>query len=138
MYLLDTNACIRILNNACPPLLARLRCLSPADLRLSAVVQAELLYGARHSQRPIQNLRLLDQFFAPFESLAFDDACAQTYGTIREQIGRKGTPIGPYDLMIAATALTHDLTLVTHNVAEFARVAGLRFEDWEQPGLRRK
>ena len=131
MYLLDTNACIRVLNGSSPRLVARLRAHEPAEIRLSAVVRAELLYGARRSARPAENLRLLARFFAPFVCLPFDDACAERYGQLRVELERADTPIGPNDLLIAATALAHDLVLVTHNVAEFSRVAGLRFEDWE-------
>ena len=134
MYLLDTNACIRILNGTSPRLVARLREHEPAEIRLSAVVKAELLYGARRSARTADNLRLLARFFAPLVCLPFDDECAERYGLLRVELERVGTPIGPNDLMIAATALAHDLVLVTHNVDEFSRVAGLRDEDWEPAG----
>ncbi len=133
MVLLDTNACIRILNGSSARLVARLREHEPAEIRVSAVVKAELFYGARRSARAADNLRLLARFFEPLVSLPFDDACAERYGLIRVELERAGTPLGPNDLMIAATALAHDLVLVTHNVAEFSRVAGLRFEDWEAP-----
>lgn len=131
MYLLDTNACIRILNNTSPALISRLRQHRPSEVHLCSVVKGELLYGARKSARPAQNLRLLREFFEPFPSMPFDDLCAEHYGTIRSDLHRSGTPIGPHDLMIAATALAKDLVLVTHNVGEFSRVVGLRLEDWE-------
>ena len=98
---------------------------------MSSVVKAELLYGTLRSTRMSENLALLDRFFAPFPSLPFDDACADRTARIRTDLARAGNPIGPYDLMIAGTALAHDLTLVTHNVGEFARVPGLAIEDWE-------
>jgi tRNA(fMet)-specific endonuclease VapC len=97
-------------------------------------VKAELLYGARRSGRPADNLRALARFFEPIVCLPFDDECAERYGVLRGELERVGTPIGPTDLMIAATALAHDLVLVTHNVDEFSRVAGLRYEDWEAAG----
>jgi tRNA(fMet)-specific endonuclease VapC len=131
MYLLDTNACIRILNNSSGALVARLHQHSPKEIYLSAVVKAELIYGAYHSQKVADNLRVLAQFFAPFSSLAFDDRCLEHYGRIRSDLAQAGTPIGPYDLMIAATAVSHNLTLVTHNTQEFSRVVSLKFEDWE-------
>ena len=131
MYLLDTNACIRILNGTSERLVTRLRNHEPSEIHLCSVVKAELLYGARRSARPADNLRLLAKFFAPLVCLPFDDLCAERYGHIRSELERAGTPIGPNDLMIAATAVAHDLALVTHNTAEFARVAGLRLEDWE-------
>jgi len=76
-----------------------------------------------------RNLRLLEHFFEAVASLPFDDRCAGEYGVIREELERAGTPIGPNDLLIAATALAHDGTLVTHNIREFSRVPGLRMED---------
>ena len=131
MYLLDTNACIRILNNSSATLVNRLREYRPDEVALCSVVKAELIYGARHSSRIAENLRLLERFFAPFNSLPFDDNCVQTYGRVRAELERAGTPIGPYDLMIAATAIANQRTLVTANVREFGRVAGLAFENWE-------
>ena len=95
------------------------------------MVKAELYYGAYWSAQSDSNLALLDQFCARFVSLPFDDDAAIVYGRIRADLRSKGTPIGPNDLMIAAIALVHDATLVTHNVKEFARVNGLSLEDWE-------
>jgi tRNA(fMet)-specific endonuclease VapC len=98
---------------------------------MCSVVKAELTYGARKSAKPAHNLRVLQRFFEPFRSLSFDDTCSEQYGLIRSDLERAGKPIGPYDVMIAATAIAHELTLVTHDVAEFSRVAGLKWEDWE-------
>ncbi len=134
MYLLDTNACIHILNGSSPDLLARLRRHRPSEIRLCSVVKAELHYGARKSARPAQNFRLLDELFATVGSLPFDDDGAAHAGTIRHDLERAGTPIGAHDLMIAATAMAHDAVLVTHNVGEFSRVLGLKLEDWEATG----
>ncbi len=131
MYLLDSNVCIRILNGSSQPLTERLRSHDPSEIRLCSVVKAELLYGARHSQRVAENLRLLARFFDAIISVPFDDPAAERYGSVRAELAAVGKPIGPNDLMIAAIALARDLTLVTHNVKEFSRVAGLRFEDWE-------
>ncbi len=131
MYLLDTNACIRILNNSSPSLTARLHEHEPGEIHLCAIVKAELIFGAYHSSRVADNLRVLDRFFEPFVSLPFDDRCVVGYGRIRSDLAREGTMIGPYDLMIAATAMSHDLTIVTHNTKEFARIAGLQITDWE-------
>ena len=131
MYLLDTNACIRILNGTSPSLTERLRVASRSSVRLSSVVKAELLYGARKSSRVAENLRLLERFFDTIASLPFDDRCAEEYGLLRDELDRAGTPIGPNDLLIAATARAHSAILVTHNVREFSRVADLRLDDWE-------
>ncbi|MDW7711685.1 MAG: type II toxin-antitoxin system VapC family toxin [Deferrisomatales bacterium] len=131
MFLLDTNACIRLLNGTSPPLEDRLRRVDPSEVCLCSVVKAELVYGARRSSRVAENLDLLRRFFLPFKSVAFDDPCADHCGRVRAEPAAQGTPIGPNDLLIAATALAHDLTLVTHNIREFSRVTGLRMEDWE-------
>jgi tRNA(fMet)-specific endonuclease VapC len=95
-------------------------------------VKAELLFGARNSGSVTENLALLARFFAPLASLPFDDACAEHYGAIRADLTRAGSPIGPNDLLIAATARAHNATLVTHNVRALSRVTGLRIADWEQ------
>jgi tRNA(fMet)-specific endonuclease VapC len=71
-------------------------------------------------------------FVAPFTSLPFDDVCVTAYGRIRAALEQVGRPIGPNDLMIAAIAVTHGLTLVTHNTREFERVVGLSLADWEE------
>ena len=131
MYLLDTNACIRIVKGTSPSLAERLRFVPRTQIRLSSVVKAELIYGARKSGRIADNLRILEQFFETVASLPFDDRCAEEYGLIREELERAGTPIGPNDVLIAATARAHGAVLVTHNVREFSRVADLRIEDWE-------
>jgi len=131
MYLLDTNACIRILNGTSLSLIEHLRSTPRSQMRLSSVVKAELLHGARRSSRVAENLRLLDRFFDTIASLPFDDRCAEQYGLLREELDRAGTPIGPNDLLIAATARTHRAVLITHNVREFSRVTELRLEDWE-------
>lgn len=131
MFLLDTNACIRILNGSSPPLVAEFRRHDPAVIYLCSVVKAELLYGAYHSQQVAANLRLLNRFFEPFVSLPFDDSCTQAYGQIRSDLARTGMLIGPHDLLIAAVAVANGLTLVTANTREFGRVAGLEMTDWE-------
>lgn len=131
IYLLDTNVCIHLLNEKHPNILQRLRQYSPADIALCSVVKAELLYGARRSQRIEANLQLLKAFFAPLQSLPFDDECAEHYGQIHADLLAQGKPIGPNDTLIAAIARAHDATLITHNTGEFSRVAGLRMEDWE-------
>lgn len=95
------------------------------------MVRAELAYGAKKSAHVADNLRLVDAFFEPFVCLPFGNREADAYGSLRADLEREGRPIGPNDLLIAATALTHSLTLVTHNTSEFGRVPGLKVEDWE-------
>lgn len=130
-YLLDTNACIRILNGSHQGVISRFQNESPDTVCLCSVVKAELLFGARKSQHVSRTLDRLDAFFAPFDSLAFDDDSAAHYGSIRAELEKVGAPIGANDLMIAAIARRRDLVVVTHNTHEFTRVVGLRVEDWE-------
>jgi tRNA(fMet)-specific endonuclease VapC len=130
--LLDTNVCIRILNGTSKTLVERMRRENPSSIKMSSVVRAELFFGARKSSRVDRNLELLARFFAPFESIGFDDMAAEHYGTIRAELERVGRPIGPNDLLIAATARANDLTLVTSNTKEFRRIVALRVESWEE------
>ena len=76
-------------------------------------------------------IALQQKFLNNFVSLPFDDAAATIFGEIRSSLAAKGTPIGPYDLQIAAIALANNLILVTHNTREFSRIADLKLEDWE-------
>ncbi len=132
-YLLDTNTCIRYLNGQSAGVLGRLQTLPPTEVAVCSVVKAELFYGAMKSAHPGRTLAQQRLFLDAFTSLPFNDRAAEAYGHIRADLSRKGTPIGPYDLMIAAIALAFDVTLVTHNTGEFSRVQALRLEDWEQP-----
>lgn len=127
IYLLDTNACIHLLNATSPVLSKR-----PGEIALCSVVKAELLSGARRSTRIEANVKRLNIFCAPLQSLAFDDAAAEQYGHIHADLLGQGTPIGPHDTLIAAIACAHGATLVTHNVREFSRVSGLVIEDWQR------
>lgn len=131
MYLLDTNLCIRMLNQRHPGIETHFRSLKPSDIAVCSIVKSELFYGARHSQRVEHNLQQLQNFLAPLKSLPFDDRCAEEAGMIRADLATQGTPIGPNDLLIAATARAFDAILVTHNTGEFGRITGLRVEDWE-------
>jgi len=130
-FLLDTNVCIGILTGRSPEAIEKLRQRAPTEIHICSVVRAELQFGARNSSRVEANLSLLETFLSPFTSVAFDDGAANYYGRIRVDLHRAGKLIGPNDLLIAAMALANDLVLVTHNVKEFGRVPGLRWEDWE-------
>jgi tRNA(fMet)-specific endonuclease VapC len=131
MWLLDTNAWIGYLNSRPSPLKERIKRKPIEMIWLCDIVKAELYYGAFKSQRQSANLALLRELFNRFDSLSFDGEAASCYGRIRAELAKKGTPIGPYDLQIAAIALAHGLTLVTHNTDEFRRIDGLTLEDWE-------
>lgn len=129
-YLLDTNICIECLRDRHQKVTARFRACSKRDLRTCSIVIAELIYGALRSDKPSQNLHLIKTFATPIVSLAFDNQAALEYGRIRCELEKLGTPIGPNDMLIAAIALANDVTLVTHNTREFARISGLKIEDW--------
>ena len=131
MFLLDTNVCIRLLNDSHRGITNQFRQRVPTEIALCSIVKAELLYGARHSKRVESNLQLLTRFFRPLVSLPFDDRCAEEAGQIRADLATQGKPVGPNDLLIAATARAHDAVLVTHNTKEFSRITGLRLVDWE-------
>lgn len=127
--LLDTNIWIALAKGE-PALEKRLRRHRPAEIFSCSVVRAELMYGSRKSQRVESNLNNLASLLEPFESLPFDDNAAGHYGVIRTILEKAGTPIGANDLLVASIALSRDLTLVTRNHREFARVPGLRLTEW--------
>jgi tRNA(fMet)-specific endonuclease VapC len=131
IYLPDTNTCISLLRQKHPHLIARWRSAKVTDIVLCSIVVYELRHGAESSSDAAREHAKLDVFLAPFSSLPFDDACAVKCAEIRRALERKGETIGPHDLLIAAVALRHDLTLVTHNTREFGRLSTLRWEDWE-------
>jgi tRNA(fMet)-specific endonuclease VapC len=131
MYLLDTNVCINLLNDQQPEVEKKFRSLSPSEIALCSIVKAELFFGARNSKRIDANLQRLHFFFAPLQSLSFNDLCADEYGLIRTDLQAQDKLIGPNDLLISAIARTHQATLVTHNTKEFSRISGLRLDDWE-------
>ena len=130
-YLLDTNTCIRFLNRRSPALVDRLTETPDGEIFVCSVVKAEMFYGSQKSARRERNLTVQRTFFARYVSLPFDDVAAEQYALLRADLEARGQPIGANDLLIAAIALAHDLTLVTHNMSEFACVSGLRLEDWE-------
>lgn len=129
-YLLDTSICIALVHKPEPALKQKLAEKRPQDFVLCSVVKAELLFGARKSQRITENLKELAEFFMPFESIPFDDRAADFYATIRAILTKAGTSIGANDLLIASVALAHDLIVVTRNKKEFTRVPGLLVEVW--------
>ena len=132
MYLLDTNICIRLLNERQHGIEQHFRSHTPSEIALCSIVKAELLFGARYSRRVSENLQRLKRFFAPLTSLDFDDRCAEEYAQIRADLTAQGKIIGPNDMLIAAVARANNATLVTHNVREFSRIVGLKIEDWEK------
>lgn len=130
-YLLDTNVCVMYLNGRSTSVRDRLLSVPLEDMAVCSVVKAELFYGALRSNNPTRSLERQQEFLGRFASLPFGDEAASVCGQIRERLASAGTPIGAYDLQIAAIALANNLTLVTHNTREFERVEGLQVEDWE-------
>ena len=131
IYLLDTNVCARYLNGKSLEIRQRLRSTNLADIAVCSVVKGELFYGAMKSNNLEKTLDRQQEFLKLFVSLPFDDDASFIYGRIRAELSTKGIIIGANDLQIAAIAMVNNLILVTHNVREFSRVNGLRFEDWE-------
>lgn len=127
-FLLDTNAIVRLLR-ADPDVTRRAHQNGFAQLCVSALVLHELWFGAQNSAKPELNLRTLGEMRLPVVPFDADDA--RHSAEIRVALKRVGTPIGPYDLLIAAQARMRGLTLITNNVREFSRVPGLRVEDWQ-------
>jgi tRNA(fMet)-specific endonuclease VapC len=132
-YLLDTNACIALINGNVPRLRQRFQRAVAKDqtVLLSSVAVYELWYGVAKSQQQEKNTRRLETFLAgPLEWVNFDAEDAREAGTVRAELERAGKPIGAYDVLLAGQARRRGATLVTSNVGEFARVARLIFEDW--------
>lgn len=129
-FMLDTNICIYIIKRKPEQVLQRLKNARISDIGVSSITLSELAYGAEKSSRPDQNRIALAQFLAPLEILSYDDMAAQEYGKIRAYLQRRGTPIGPMDMLIAAHALSVNCTLVTNNEAEFSRIVSLKIDNW--------
>jgi tRNA(fMet)-specific endonuclease VapC len=132
-YLLDTNACIALINGA--PILVRNHFQNAAgrskQIYVSSVVTFELWYGVAKSARVALNTQRLQAFLSgPISVLSFDDEDARSAGSIRAALEILGKPIGAYDALIAGQALARQLILVTANVSEFSRVKGLSWQDW--------
>ena len=131
IFLPDTNACITLLRRRDDRLIARWKSVNAIDIVLCSIIVYELRYGAARSSDPVGEHSKLDLFLSPFVSLPFDDQCARRCGEVRAELELAGRVIGPHDLQIAAIALQHRLTLVTHNTQEFSRISGLKLDDWE-------
>lgn len=131
-YMLDTNICIFTIQNR--PTVVREYFKQFSDqLCISSVTWMELVYGAEHSAKPQDNLSIAEGMVARLTLLEYDAEAANHTGQIRAELANRGTPIGPYDQMIAGHARSHGLLLVTNNTREFKRVPGLRLEDWTRP-----
>ncbi|MGB1289043.1 MAG: type II toxin-antitoxin system tRNA(fMet)-specific endonuclease VapC [Aggregatilineales bacterium] len=130
-YLLDTNTCIRYLNGRSPSVLTKLDSIPEIEVCVCSIVKLELRYDALRSNAIAKTLAQQETFLDRFISLPFDDKAQIHAAEIRANLAKMGTPIGPYDLLIAAIARANNLILVTHNTREFRRVTNLKIEDWE-------
>lgn len=130
MWMLDTNICVYLMRRSSERLRERMRDVDIAQVALSTITVAELSYGVAKSERPERNGLALAAFLAPLVVEPFGEAAASTYGAVRADLERAGTPIGSMDLLIGAHALALGRTLVTNNSREFRRIDGLRVENW--------
>ncbi len=129
-YLLDTNICIHLIKKRPPEVLDQFRQHSLHDVAISTITLFELEYGAQKSQQVNRTQKALARFFLPLTILDIDRSAAADAAIIRAKLERKGTPVGPYDLLIAGLARSRKMTLVTNNIREFARIEDLLLENW--------
>ncbi|MEZ5847586.1 MAG: tRNA(fMet)-specific endonuclease VapC [Geminicoccaceae bacterium] len=128
-FMLDTNICIHVMKTY--PASVREKFNESAEqLCISSVTLGELHYGAEKSARRVENLTAIEQFAARLEVLSFGEKAAAHYGQLRAELERAGTPCGPHDMQIGAHARSEGLIVVTNNMREFARMPGLRVENW--------
>jgi tRNA(fMet)-specific endonuclease VapC len=135
-YLLDTNACIALINGNPPSVRAKFRKVTDlgGQVFVSSIALFELWYGVAKSSRRDFNKKRLEAFFAgPIHPLSFEDQDAESAGAIRADLESIGKPIGAYDLLIAGQAMRNKLTLITANLSEFARIKELAWADWGRP-----
>ncbi len=129
-YLLDTDICVFMLSGREPNVRLRMETVPAADIAISTVTKGEMYSGAARSQQPARTGERQLDLFLRYASLPFDDVAAREYGRIDGLLKSRGMSIGPLDTQIAAIALAHNLTLVTHNTRHFSRIPNLAFEDW--------
>jgi tRNA(fMet)-specific endonuclease VapC len=129
-YLLDTDTCIYIMNEQPEKVFQKAATLRPGDVGISSITFYELAFGIANSGKAAANRKKLDGFVKSVPVQPFDQDCADVAAQVRLELKRKGTPIGPYDLLIAAHALHLGLTLVTNNTKEFGRISKLKLENW--------
>lgn len=128
-YMLDTNICIYVMKVRGPDLNARFNAVAE-QLCISSITLGELHYGAEKSAQPMRNIAAIEQFIDRLVVLPFADKAAVHFGQIRADLERMGTPCGAYDMQIGAHARSEGLVVVTNNQREFARMPGLRTENW--------
>ena len=132
MYFLDVNTCIYFLNGKYEHIKAKILSTPPDEIRIPAIVKAELLLGVYKSKKKKENAERVEKFLEPFEIMPFSDLITYTYAELRNEAEKKGEIIGPNDMLIAAIVKFHDGIIVTNNVKEFERIKGLKIENWVQ------
>ena len=132
-YLLDSDIAIELLRGRNPKLSERLASVSRAEVSLSAVTVAELLFGAYRSGDSQRSLPLCRKFCSSFQVLPLNNAAAERAAEVRAHLEGKGQRIGAYDVLIAGIALAHGQIVVTRNTREFERVPGLEIQNWIEP-----
>ncbi|WP_165251871.1 type II toxin-antitoxin system VapC family toxin [Adlercreutzia sp. ZJ304] len=135
MYLLDSDICINLMRGNLPYTYELMRASEPSLFGVSAISEAELRTGAKKSNHPKKNKLLLERFLAPYRIVPFDSGCAIEYAKIRADLEKRGQKIGPNDMLIAATAIANNATLITGNTREFSRVQGIELENWAEVNL---
>lgn len=130
MYLIDTNICIYAIKTRNDFLLRNIKIKSKSCIYISSLTIAELEFGVSNSNYPDKNRLALMKFVSFFKILGFDEYDAIQYGVIKSKLRKKGTIIGPIDLLLAAQAVSKNLIMVTNNRKEFERITELRIEDW--------
>ena len=131
-YMLDTNICIYAIKHKPEQVFMRLQEHDPIDICISSVTYAELVHGVEKSKVIEKNRVALALLLANIEIMNFDSLAAESYGKIRADLEKAGTPIGPLDMMIAGHAKALGYTVVTNNTKEFERVNGLKLENWTE------
>lgn len=129
-YMLDTNICIYLIKKKPSRVLSKFNTYAVGEIAVSSITVAELQFGIQKSQFSSQNQHALEQFLVPLAIISFDDRAASVYGRVRATLERQGMPIGSLDMLIAAHAMSLNATLITNNVNEFSRVAGLKLANW--------
>ena len=131
-FLLDTNICIYIINKHPPEVFERFRQIELMQLHIPTIAIFELYFGLEKNQSHKRNATFLENFIAPLSITGFSVEAAKHAAKIRYQLREQGTPIGAYDIQIAAIALAEDMILLTNNTKEFERIEGLKLKNWVQ------
>ena len=131
-YMLDTNICIYAIKHKPEQVFSRLQEHDPSEICISSVTYAELVHGVEKSKMVEKNRVALALLLANIEIMNFDSLAAESYGKVRADLEKRGTPIGPLGMMIAGHAKSLGYTIVTNNIKEFKRVKDLKLENWTE------